>query len=118
MYIDRVSILGGQRGAYRGTGTDQAPDTPTGLTVSPNQTSMVMYSNAVSPAPTGYAFYRRQPGGVWVELGTNSSSPAWLDQYLTCNTEYEYMITAYKEGTGTHVESVVSSPVKRKTLAC
>ena len=61
MSIDRVSILGGQRGAFKGPGIDQAPDTPTGLTVNPSQTSASVFANSV-PNATGYRFYRRTPG--------------------------------------------------------
>ena len=66
MSIDRASILGGQRGAFKGSGIDQAPDTPTGLTANPGQTSASVSANAV-PNATGYRFYRRnrtQPG-LW-----------------------------------------------------
>ena len=81
MYIDRVSVLGGQRGAFRGTADPDpvpdpvpAPETPTGLTASANQTSVVIWANEVTPTPTGYAFQRRVPGGAWGERGTVPST--------------------------------------------
>jgi hypothetical protein len=117
MLIDRVSILGGQRGAYKGSGAGQAPDTPTGLRASPGQTTVSLFANSLQPSPTGYSFYRRVPGEVWTEIG-GGTTPIKQDSGLACNTEYEYRITAYRSGSGTYAESIASTPVTVRTTAC
>jgi hypothetical protein len=120
--VDRVSILGTQRGAYRGTATSQAPETPTWLKASPAQTVISLYANTVQPAPDGYVFHRRRPDATtsarrWVSAGW-SPTPTFYDSGLTCDTEYEYRVAAYRSTAPNYVASIVSAPVKTGTTAC
>jgi hypothetical protein len=116
MFMDRTSVLGGQRGAYKGSGPGQAPDTPNGLTAYPGQTYASVFTNSV-PSPTGYRFYRRTGSGLW-NLVYSGPSTGFQDLALACNTTYQYRATAYRQGAGSLVESAVSDPITAQTTAC
>jgi hypothetical protein len=121
MLMDRLSVLGGEKGAVRGTGAHEAPDTPTGLTATGiTDRSLTLVANTV-PNATGYRLYRLN-NGVW-EIDTESSNAAFLRTALTCNTKYTYRITAFRQAPGTsdqidRTESVVSAPLDATTSAC
>jgi hypothetical protein len=121
MYIDRLSILGAQRGAVKGTDANQAPDTPTGLRTTFTQNQNIgVTANPVSNA-TGYRFWRKS-NGSWARIGENTS-PAWYEIGLTPCTTYEYRVTAYRKPTPSSPEldvseSIASAPLQAKTTGC
>ena len=120
LYMDRLSILGGQKGAVKGTAAHQAPATPTGLrTTFVGSQSVGLTANTVSNA-TGYRLWRKQ-NGVWVSAG-ETALPGWVVSASAC-TAYEYRVTAYRKPTSGSPEidvseSIASRPLGVTTTGC
>ena len=96
MTLDSSSVTGGQLGALG------APATPTGLHKMPpiSQTWAGLYSNpvvgdATHLAPTGYRWYRLNPGEKTWQIVGESAASSFIDTTVSCGNAYQYRVTAY-----------------------
>ena len=97
-----------------------AAPAPTGLAIgSPTRTSIYVNWTAQDNATKYRVEYRRNGTSQWSVSTSSATSPGHQVEGLTCNTNYQFRVTAYGDGTSTNGDwGAASSPVTASTGDC